>query len=93
MVGLLLKIKWRDGIKREDGKMGRWGNGGMERRVKNLTCTFKSLNPTLTMGHWLAPSPAFLCFNCPIIEHRKENKEFKENKFCKYNPINGKMEI
>jgi hypothetical protein len=27
MVGLLLKIKWRDGIEREDGKMGEWGNG------------------------------------------------------------------
>ena len=35
----------------------------------------------------------YICFNCPIIEHRKEDKEFKENIFCKYNPLNGKMEI
>ena len=35
----------------------------------------------------------YVCFNCPILEHRKVNQEFKENMFCKYNPINGKMEI
>ena len=35
----------------------------------------------------------YLCVDCPIIEHRVENRNFDKNIYCRYNPIVGKLEV